>query len=124
LTSGLGWRSIFWFLTIVSGIIWLFFLFFFRDTFRKERSLTYQNIVKQRSESKRTVRGGEAVPLSVITPSGVHQGSDPEEAKDCPTVPVDPFEVELSLRDVNPVKPIGLVIRRINNIAILIASGR
>ncbi|KAL9715585.1 hypothetical protein Ac2012v2_000027 [Leucoagaricus gongylophorus] len=125
LTSGLGWRSIFWFLTIVSGLIWLLFLFFFRDTFRKERSLTYQNIVQQRSESKRTTRGDEAISPSAIPPNiiDLHQGSDLEKAKDPPIASADPFEVELSLRDVNPFKPIGLVIRRVNNLATLIASG-
>ncbi|KAJ3567084.1 hypothetical protein NP233_g6600 [Leucocoprinus birnbaumii] len=35
----------------------------------------------------------------------------------------DPPEIKLSLRDVNPLKPIGLVLRRINNLAILFASG-
>lgn len=48
LTSGFNWRGPFWFLAIVSGCSLLGFIVFFKDTFRKERSLTYQNILKSR----------------------------------------------------------------------------
>ncbi|KAF5347001.1 hypothetical protein D9756_011026 [Leucocoprinus leucothites] len=125
LTSGLGWRSTFWFLTIVSGSSWLAFLLFFRDTFRKERSLIYQNVLKQRMGSKTsteqdtTVCPGETNPTS--TTSLHHE--DHEKANEYPAVPVAPVEVKLSLKDVNPFKPIGMVLRRINNLAILFASG-
>jgi hypothetical protein len=33
------------------------------------------------------------------------------------------MEIELSLKDVNPFKPIAAVVRRVNNLAILFASG-
>ncbi|KAG1879247.1 vacuolar DHA amino acid exporter [Suillus subluteus] len=50
LTQGLGWRAIFWFLVIWGGMIFSAFLFLFKDTFRKERSTTYQS--QQSSEAK------------------------------------------------------------------------
>ncbi|OAX35928.1 MFS general substrate transporter, partial [Rhizopogon vinicolor AM-OR11-026] len=48
LTQGLSWRAIFWFLVIWGGLVVLAFLFLFKDTFRKERSVTYQNVLKRR----------------------------------------------------------------------------
>lgn len=48
LTSAYNWRAIFWFLSIVSGVSLLSFVLFFRDTFRRERSLNYQNVIKRR----------------------------------------------------------------------------
>ncbi|KAG6809840.1 hypothetical protein H0H92_014532 [Tricholoma furcatifolium] len=106
LTTGLGWRAIFWFLSIVSGSICVCFIIFFRDTFRKERSLIYQNVLRQRLE--------EAHKEEKVSDKG--QNPDPEKGG-------VPLEINLSLRDVNPGKPLILVLRRINNIPILIASG-
>ncbi|KAG2101822.1 major facilitator superfamily domain-containing protein [Suillus discolor] len=48
LTQGLIWRAVFWFLTIWGGIIFSAFLFLFKDTFQKERSMAYQNVLKRR----------------------------------------------------------------------------
>jgi len=43
--------------------------------------------------------------------------------KQDPPAPVLPA-IELSLRDVNPLKPLVIIVRRWNNVAMLIASGR
>ncbi|KAG6909237.1 hypothetical protein DXG01_001419 [Tephrocybe rancida] len=103
LTTGLGWRAIFWFLTIVGGSICVLFVVAFRDTFRKERSLTYQNVLRQRLyEAHDEMR--------------VHK-SDVEK------IAIPEVVVTLSLKDVNPFKPIFLVLRRMNNVVILFASG-
>ena len=103
MTSAFNWRAIFWFLTIISGLSLLSFILFFRDTFRRERSLNYQTAIKQR-------RGKAAA--STTLPSLNKQ-------------PETPLEVnhDLSLADVNPLKPMGQVLRRKNNVMVLIASG-
>ena len=60
LTSGFNWRGPFWFLAIVSGCSLLGFIVFFKDTFRKERSLTYQNILRSRlREAAKAKRRGQ-----------------------------------------------------------------
>ncbi|KAG6809841.1 hypothetical protein H0H92_014533 [Tricholoma furcatifolium] len=107
LTVGLGWRAIFWFLSIVSGSICIGFIVFFRDTFRKQRSLIYQRLLRQRLE--------EAHTQEEVTNTG--HSPDPEIGR------VHPLDFDLSLRDVNPVKPLILVLRRMNNIPIFISSG-
>lgn len=103
---------------------WLAFLLLFRDTFRKERSLTYQNIVKQHLQGRKSV-GDEATSPATTAPASttdLHHG-DLEKAKEnTPAVPVP--QIELTLKDVSPFSPIGAVLRRINNLAILVASGK
>jgi hypothetical protein len=100
LTSAFNWRAIFWFLSIVSGLSLLSFILFFRDTFRRERSLTYQNVIKQRRK---------ATALSSLN------DKQPENSL--------AVNIDLSLTDMNPLKPLGQVLRRKNNVMILIASG-
>jgi MFS family permease len=127
LAAGFNWRAIFWFLAIFSGIACIFFLIFFNDTFRPERSLTYQNIVMKRlKENDQAMRGlhdVEAVGLSSETDAS----SEKHSSHDCTsneaahaTIP----PVQLSLRDVNPVKPLALVLGRQNNIVIFLGSGK
>jgi hypothetical protein len=96
LTSVFNWRAIFWFLSIISGLSLLSFILFFHDTFRRERSLNYQTVIRQRRR---------AAALSSLN-------NQPEI-----------LNLELSLTDVNPLKPIGQVLRRKNNVVVLIASG-
>ena len=96
MTSVFNWRAIFWFLSIISGLSLLSFILFFRDTFRRERSLNYQTVIRQRRK---------AAALSSLN-------NQPES-----------FNLDLSLADVNPLKPLGQVLRRKNNVMVLIASG-
>ena len=100
MTSAFDWRAIFWFLSIISGLSLLSFILFFRDTFRRERSLTYQTVIRQRRK---------AAALSSLN-------KQPE------TFPA--INLELSLADVNPLKPLGQVLRRKNNVVVLTASGK
>ncbi|XP_006462310.1 hypothetical protein AGABI2DRAFT_72269 [Agaricus bisporus var. bisporus H97] len=110
LTSGFGWRSIFWFCAIIGGICFAAFLLLFNDTFRKERSLTYQAIVKQRQQ-KQTSENFELQSKS---------GHDFADANgDISPTP----EIKITFRDVNPLKPIYLILRRWNNLAMLFATG-
>ncbi|EIW74247.1 MFS general substrate transporter [Coniophora puteana RWD-64-598 SS2] len=142
LTQGLDWRAVFWFLCIWGGIIVFAFAFLFKDTFRKERSPIYQNILKRRvKERKETeakkARSGDVTPATA-RPSEEHvPGVDEKAGRQVPT-PKDleahratsvvvstevMKEVKPSLADVNPIPPYLRVLRRKNNLAILIPSG-
>ncbi|XP_006462371.1 hypothetical protein AGABI2DRAFT_186299 [Agaricus bisporus var. bisporus H97] len=131
LTSGLGWRSIFWFLTIVAGAIWMAFLLFFRDTFRKERSLTYQTVLKQHAIARaKNDIGHEAALPRTPAPASTHnvhgdveKGKEAMGKEDADALAVPAAQIELTLRDVNPISPLLAVVRRINNLLILTASG-
>lgn len=121
----------------------------FKDTFRRERSLVYQSALKRRL-AQQAARASEASSVSQVNAvSPVVQGDEEkrEEAekreenvgvsprerdveKDGSRVQIDGEaatealkEVKLSLSDVNPVKPIVHVVRRLNNLAMFFASG-
>ena len=120
MTSALGWRAIFWFLSITSGLSLLSFVLFFRDTFRRERSLNYQNVIKQRRKSaalsvKQSVRNDESVIVEKNTLK-----KDTRELHEETDLAIN---LDLSLADVNPLKPLGQVLQRKNNICIVFSSG-
>jgi hypothetical protein len=48
LAQEFSWRASFWLLAAYLGANLVLFVFFFRDTFRKERSLTYQRVLASR----------------------------------------------------------------------------
>jgi hypothetical protein len=81
-------------------------LIFFKDTFRKERSLTYQAILKKRLNEK--AKAHEESQEKDNLPSSV-RSEIPEE--------------RVTLRDVSPFRPIYLVLRRWNNVAMLLVNG-
>lgn len=122
-----GWRAVFWF-AVISGAVVLVSLFvFFKDSFRKERSLTYQNVVRRRLK--------ESQLCTVITDS-VESSSDKSQAMpsekaiqglEAGTNTISPShtvdDVTLSFKDVNPFPPMILVLKRPNNNAVLLASG-
>ena len=115
MTSAFDWRAIFWFLIILSGLSLLSFLLFFRDTFRRERSLTYQNVIKQRRK---------AAALSCLN-SKKPAPIDGDLKGDTSTEPTSlTVNLDVSLADVNPLKPLGQVLRRKNNVIILCSSGK
>ena len=108
-TSAWNWRATFFFLTILGGIALCSF-FFFPDTFRRERSLTYQSAKKHAIERDR--RKAEQRAAKEI--------SDPEK-KAAPVV-LDPLTVKVTLLDLNPLKPIWSILKRKNNLFILLPS--
>ncbi|KAF5315382.1 hypothetical protein D9619_007469 [Psilocybe cf. subviscida] len=132
LTSVWGWRSIFWFLAIICGTTLVSFILFFQDTFRCERSLTYQRLLKQRLRStaslplsypnrpatfmrKNSIQALKAnADIEKTTAQGGTQ--DITQSTDMPVI-------TLSFRDVNPFHPIAHVVRRPNNLLILLSSG-
>ncbi|KAG2064490.1 MFS general substrate transporter [Suillus decipiens] len=126
LAQGLGWRAIFWFLVIWGGIIFSAFLFLFKDTFRKERSVIYQKVLKKRlqeQQSSETKAESRKIPEESQVTDEKQTNSKDIEAQ--PTVvPASAIrEVKMTIADVNPFPPYLLIISRKNNFAILIASG-
>ncbi len=142
LTTGFNWRAPFWFLAILAGSIFLCFLFFFKDTYRKERSYAYQNILKrhlkdqaQQMKKEETLRAKQSETpekpddtKETREDENVNTDVDIEKQEPIPQVGVLTPEalpaVTLSLRDVNPVHPLWLVLRRRNNLLMLFSSGK
>lgn len=108
LTQTFSWRAVFWFLVIWGGVIFSAFLARFQDTFRRERSLTYQNVLRRRTNGGK--RASEEPPKDVEAQPPIATAGD---AKD----------ITLSLVDVNPFPPYVNILRRKNNLVILMASG-
>lgn len=111
LTQAFGWRAVFWFLVIFAGLNFLSFLFLFKDTFRRERSLTYQTVLKRRTH-ERDLKSRNASQVTVTDDATV-LGAEAPPLK----------AIKLSLRDINPFPPLWLVLRRKNNLSILFPSG-
>lgn len=108
LTQAFSWRAVFWFLVIWGGVIFSAFLALFKDTFRRERSLTYQNVLRRRTN------GGKRV--SKESPKDI-------EAQPPIATAVDAKDITLSFADVNPFPPYINILRRKNNLVILMPSG-
>ena len=142
LTQLLSWRATFWCMVIFMACCLFNFAVFFRDTFRLERSLTYQ-LALRRAQAHHHVRETEGKTskrssLSSATEASDHScppgaekvtadpaSSDLEAAappKPAPT-PVNVENIKLSITDINPFPPLILILRRRNNTFILFASG-
>jgi MFS family permease len=139
LTTGFNWRAPFWFLAIVAGLTFLSFLLFFEDTFRRERSRTYQSVLKRQMRDQASAQSSIKDTITDIEaarsdPQALKQNIDTEK-QDCtshlPAVPGgDPSAIQptlpvaqLSLNAVNPFKPLWLVLCRWNNFISLVTSG-
>ncbi|KAG2075910.1 MFS general substrate transporter [Suillus decipiens] len=137
LTQGLGWRSIFWFITICAGVVFVALVFLFKDTFRKERSLTYQNVLQRRA--KKGELRCQHLDKSNHTFSAIDKPAQPAlesmvsppQTGDVIVKAISPIvaptscvkDINLSLADVNPFPPLLKILTRLNNLAILFASG-
>lgn len=124
LTQGLSWRAVFWFLVIWGGIIFAAFLFLFKDTFRKERSVTYQNVLILRLQEQQSSEAKDE--LRNISKS--EMGGEQTTAKDIEAqqtvIPASAIkDVKLSMVDVNPFPPYLSIVSRKNNLVMLVASG-
>ncbi|KAF8884888.1 major facilitator superfamily domain-containing protein [Gymnopilus junonius] len=132
LASIWNWRAIFWFLTLVLGMMLLAFAFFFRDTFRRERSLTFQNMLKQRIKNL------------LQTPSPKWKSSIPDDGPEYKSGtivdiektfatqaspqsgdPSHPCSSQIRLVTTNAIllKPLLLVVQRKANLLVLLSSG-
>ncbi|KAF8995622.1 MFS general substrate transporter [Cyathus striatus] len=116
LTSALGWRSIYWFLSILGGISVFAFVLLFRDTFRKERSLVYRDVVTKRLSQ---ISGNIDSAKQITEKESIEQAGGVEKK----TTPSTFVDVKLSFRDMDPIKPIFRVLKQRHNIVILFASG-
>ncbi|KAI0088499.1 MFS general substrate transporter [Irpex rosettiformis] len=144
LTQGFNWRATFWFLSIVIGSVLVVFVFF-KDTFRRERSLTYQRVLQRVKAQQLAAQRSETSTLSHITAVEkkpprlfgkklfVEDDDEKKPSRDSPDVletraavedvTAEVKEIKLSLTDVNPVPPMLNVLSRLNNVAILACSG-
>ncbi|KAJ8597216.1 MFS general substrate transporter [Rhizopogon salebrosus TDB-379] len=114
LTQAFEWRAIFWFLVILGGVSVVAFLCFFKDTFRKERSVTYQNVLRGRVREQ----------LVSEPKDELQEISEKDVEAQRTVIPASAIkEVKLSITDVNPFPPYISILRRKNNLAILVASG-
>ena len=102
-----GWRAVFYLTLIFGGIVLLFLFIFFKDSFRKERSFAYQHIPHKRLEQPSPVKQ---------TTEGVELGLTADSLR------IE--DIKLSFSDVNPFPPMVVVLKRWNNNAVLLASGR
>lgn len=124
LTSGFNWRACYWFLMILGGITVLGFFLFFKDTFRRQRSNAYQTVLRRRlRERAESLRASDEARVAKSPISNEKEAEQDLEKQDPEDVPETIDNMKLSLTDVSPVKPLWLVLRRVNNLVILIASG-
>ncbi|KAK7464981.1 hypothetical protein VKT23_006189 [Stygiomarasmius scandens] len=125
LTSAFGWRGPFYFLAIISGVVLLSFILLFKDTFRRERSYTYQAILKKRladrAIAKKLPSTEDITPAAIVAPE--NPGADIEKQiitrSQVTNVAKD---IKVRVTDVNPFKPMWGVVTRPHNFTILVAS--
>lgn len=130
LTQTFSWRASFWLLAAVLGANLVLFVFFFRDTFRRERSLTYQRVLASRkcAASKRSSVVSDPAPEldtkskgeATVTALGTGSSAGPATTVASSQAGA---EIALSFKDVNPFPPLLLVLKRRNNVATLFPSG-
>lgn len=150
LTQLFNWRATFWFL-VIFGVLSMASFVTFKDTFRRERSLAYQAALqrireqtakaeKNRKEKKEISSTLESQTQTIVEGSDTPSDEKRGEERTAPRSPIPASlveagckisvahdvklqDVKLSLRDINPVTPVILILRRRNNLATLIASG-
>ncbi|KAJ8516981.1 hypothetical protein ONZ45_g5759 [Pleurotus djamor] len=142
LTVGFSWRACFVLVAIVCGTSWFSFLTF-QDTWRKERSLTYQNVLREKVRELDYHDSNSQTPNSKLNPGGdqtvmkshtssvidVAVISDLEkrlaDGRETPKAvgSTEPPDIKLTVKDINPLRPICLVLTRINNLIIVLVAG-
>jgi MFS family permease len=148
LTSAFSWRATFWILVIFAGLALVSYFVFFKETFRKERSLTYQSALTRASAEKVSI---SSTGLPIITteklgirqtqtqkdvvedvrhnkePSAVSSSLDAQDSHEalgrCLPLKISNEDVKLSLREVNILGGAFLVLRQRPNFVILVTSG-
>uniref|UniRef100_A0A0W0FF27 Major facilitator superfamily (MFS) profile domain-containing protein n=1 Tax=Moniliophthora roreri TaxID=221103 RepID=A0A0W0FF27_MONRR len=134
LTTAFDWRGPFYFLAIVAGLVSLSFLLLFKDTFRRERSLAYQTALKRHLKEEalheqKMMQKKMSVPSEDVrktekpaTPPEVEVNANNDVEKQV-EVHKKVQDMKLFLMDINPIKPLWIVLRRPNNFCILASSG-
>ena len=132
LSEAFGWPASFYFLAACGGILLGAFMFLFKDTFRIERSLTYQAALRRRTN---TTKGLKSLTDTTDAESNARTEKQATDEK----VPPEPSSIEdgtaaikveselndvrLSFSDINPFPPFWKIIQQRNNLAILLANG-
>jgi MFS family permease len=132
LSQYFGWRSGFYFLVASGGIILAAFLFLFKDTFRLERSLTYQVALRRRVNDVERLRPSSDSTVGERGPSKESSGVEASWPRSSEGLTRDTHvpkpqpaltDITLSFADINPFPPLWKIIQRKNNLAILLANG-
>ncbi|KAG1858910.1 MFS general substrate transporter [Suillus subluteus] len=133
LSQAFNWRASFYFLLICGGVIFLSFLILFKDTYRRERSLTYRSALQRLHTSREPVQSsGKSTITGHESREGQTSGKDTEKQLRLLNVPVDKSmvtstlgldDVKLSIKDINPFPSCFRMLSRKNNVLILIANG-
>ncbi|KZS93595.1 MFS general substrate transporter, partial [Sistotremastrum niveocremeum HHB9708] len=131
LTQVWSWRATFYFLAAFGVPLWISFALF-KDTFREERSLSYQSALRrlalrQLEKTSRQGTSGQQTPMvgheHEKRPSPLNNVVDIELAAAKVAQSQTSADVRLSLMDVNPFPPLWKILKRKNNLAILFPSG-
>ncbi|KJA20497.1 hypothetical protein HYPSUDRAFT_43203 [Hypholoma sublateritium FD-334 SS-4] len=108
LTQIFSWRATFYFLAIFGGVSLLAFIVF-RDTFRRDRSLSYQAALRQAAQAN--CRSSEEYDATRDVEKR-EAGAEPEDRPP-----------KIGLRHMQIIQPTVAIFRRPNNVLILCASG-
>lgn len=139
LTQAFGWRAVFWFLAVFA-VLCTIPLIFFPETYRRERSLTYQAALRKsrERENKKVEAAKDARQCALACPESPDDESSSEARSQCVETKVNvdleahlskvdnsskPKEVKISLTDVDPIRPTINVLRCPNNVVIFLSSG-
>ncbi|KAF8133916.1 major facilitator superfamily domain-containing protein [Boletus edulis] len=133
LSEAFGWAASFYFLGACGGVLLVAFIFLFKDTFRIERSLTYQAVLHRRTITTRdfkpktdfTIAEGNTgtEEKQASGKKGSPQPSSIEDGTVVIKVESGLNDVRLSISDINPIPPFWKVVRERHNLAILLANG-
>ncbi|KAG1869014.1 vacuolar DHA amino acid exporter [Suillus subalutaceus] len=133
LSQGFNWRASFYFLLICGVIIFLSFLVLFKDTYRCERSLTYCAALQRRLASREPVRRpSESTIVDSEFSENQSHDKDLEKQVQLPVIleetpsaihTIEPDDIKLSIKDINPFPPYFQILSRKNNVLILIPNG-
>ncbi|KAI0028480.1 major facilitator superfamily domain-containing protein [Vararia minispora EC-137] len=127
LTQTSSWRATFWFLVAWQGMCLFAFVFIFRDTFRRERSLAYQGALRRRRR--------EHCQKTAKWPAFGQRGTSTATTFDAiANIEAEPAiagmnskhtaeDIKLSFADINPLPPLWQVLRRPNNFTMLFSNG-
>lgn len=130
-TQLFSWRATFFFLVIFAGLSLLSFLFF-KDTFRRERSLSYQGALRKaikERDAKLRVAEESVMPRKqdLSKDEKREQDATPSDLEVAPNAdqsqPVH-ADVRMSFGDIIPVRPVASVLRRMNNVTTFFPSGQ
>lgn len=130
LSQAFSWRASFYFLLICGGVVFLSFLVLFKDTYRRERSLTYRSALQRLHTSRESVESTRKP--SITGHKSKEDQTSVDDTEKQLNVPVDKSveistlgldDVRLSIKDINPFPSYFRILSRKNNVLILTVNG-